>query len=62
MYTPNPRRRSDSELRELRAGAKALRARARRNQAEDPAAAERDYRSAEQNDADIAAELARRNS
>lgn len=60
-YTPNSRRRSDSELAELRDGAKNLRARARRSQqAGDPVQAERYFRHAEMNEAEIQAEVKQR--
>ncbi|MER6534330.1 hypothetical protein ABT215_11065 [Streptomyces sp900105755] len=60
-YTPHPRRRSDAELAELKAGAKNLRDRARRTQAAgDPDQAERDFRAAEMNEAEIQAELDQR--
>ncbi|MEV6398144.1 hypothetical protein AB0M39_25800 [Streptomyces sp. NPDC051907] len=59
-YTPNPRPRSDSHLEELRKGAKNLRASARRDQGADPVKAARDLRAAQQNEAEIAAELKRR--
>ncbi|MFD5384281.1 hypothetical protein ACFWMG_04790 [Streptomyces sp. NPDC127074] len=59
-YTPNPRPRSNAELKELKAGAKELREWAARNRHEDPVGAERRIREAERNEADIAAEEARR--
>ncbi|AVZ72968.1 hypothetical protein SLUN_12965 [Streptomyces lunaelactis] len=58
-YTPNTRPRSDSELRDLRDGAAALRASARRNQ-HDPVKAARELKAAQQNEADIQAEHKRR--
>lgn len=59
-YSPSSRPRSDSELRDLRDGAKKLRASARRDRHADPVKAERESRAADQNDADIKAELKRR--
>ena len=60
-YAPNPRRRDDAELADLRKGAERLRQLARsRQQAGDPAQAERDFQRAEENEAQIRCELEQR--
>lgn len=60
-YTPNPRRRSDAELAELRNDARRRRELARSHQrAGDPGQAERDFQAAEELEAAIRCELEQR--
>ncbi|MFE0470523.1 hypothetical protein ACFW2V_02755 [Streptomyces sp. NPDC058947] len=57
-YEPNPRRRSDAELRELREGARERRQVARRaQQSGDPVLAEVQFRQAEHLEAEIQMEM-----